>query len=248
MHCASCKVEYRDGFSVCADCGARLLEGEPPSGSESGDESLRMVFETSDPALVPVVKSLLLDAGIEFVARGESVQALFSGGSLGRSAGPVQFFVAPEDAVDAGILLADLDDEDSDEGSEAHPWPSGDSDATFEEIVNLEVGGWEALAAGMEEGREFYSSVLHDDCVMLFPGGLLLQGRGEILDSLALQAWSGFEIDDAQSVWLAPGALTLIYRVTAQREGAGPYEALVSSTYVLTDDEWKLSVHQQTPV
>jgi len=40
----------------------------------------------------------------------------------------------------------------------------------------------------------------------------------------------------------------LLYRVSARREGSEPYVALVSSTYAHDEDEWKLVLHQQTPL
>jgi hypothetical protein len=38
----------------------------------------------------------------------------------------------------------------------------------------------------------------------------------------------------------------VVYRVTAQRAGEGPFSAVVSSTFVRRDGDWKLAFHQQS--
>ena len=70
------------------------------------------VFETGDPGLVALAKSLLDSAGIEFATKGEALQDV---GGLGRFpggsnwvAGPVVFQVGPDDAKRARSLLRDL--------------------------------------------------------------------------------------------------------------------------------------------
>ena len=70
------------------------------------------VFETGDPALVSLAKSLLDSAGIDFSAKGEGLQDLlglgrFPGGS-NLLTGPVAFQVGPNDAKKARSLLRDL--------------------------------------------------------------------------------------------------------------------------------------------
>ncbi|MGN6871650.1 MAG: hypothetical protein ACTHMY_24910 [Solirubrobacteraceae bacterium] len=39
----------------------------------------------------------------------------------------------------------------------------------------------------------------------------------------------------------------VVYSVVAQRPGDEPYAAVVSSTFVRDNDEWKLAFHQQSP-
>ncbi|MGE3273794.1 MAG: DUF2007 domain-containing protein [Vicinamibacterales bacterium] len=74
------------------------------------------IFETGNPAVLAVAKSLLEEAGITFFASGEGVQDLFAGGSIGGLnpfVGPVHVQVSAEDADRARELLAEL------EGAEA---------------------------------------------------------------------------------------------------------------------------------
>lgn len=116
----------------------------------------------------------------------------------------------------------------------------------MDELVELERQGWEALSSEGNAGREFYASVLREDAVMLFPGGMRLEGREQILQSLGTQPWQTFQLEEPRAISLSRNAATLIYRVKAQRKGSGPYAALISSTYV-NEKGWKLAVHQQTP-
>lgn len=115
------------------------------------------------------------------------------------------------------------------------------------ELIELEERGWKALSTEGDAGKTFYASVLRDDAVMLFPGGIFIDGRESILQSLGAQPWETFQIESPKVVSLTADAATLVYRVTACREGSQPYVAQVSSTYV-RDSGWRLVVHQQTPV
>lgn len=115
-------------------------------------------------------------------------------------------------------------------------------------LIELEEQGWQALSSEGEAGKKFYSAVLHDDAIMLFPGGVFINGKEKILESLAAQPWRAFQIEEPQVISLSENAGVLVYRVTAQREGGDPYVALISSTYTLSDGTWKLVLHQQTSV
>ena len=77
------------------------------------DERPVTVFETSDPGVLAVVKSLLEDADIPYYASGEHFQSLFPGG-FNAFAGPVRIEVSPDDARGARERLAPLDSEPSD--------------------------------------------------------------------------------------------------------------------------------------
>ncbi len=114
------------------------------------------------------------------------------------------------------------------------------------ELIELETQGWQALATEGDAGKKFYASVLREDSVMLFPGGLRIVGREQALQSLGTQPWASFRIENAVVVPLTANAATVVYTVTAVRTGSEPYVALVSSTYV-QEGRWQLAVHQQTP-
>lgn len=116
-------------------------------------------------------------------------------------------------------------------------------------IVELEKQGWQALSKNQQTAQDFYISVLTDDAMMVFPGGMLLQGKKEILASIGAQPWNSYQLDDLQVSSLFDNTGIVVYRVTARREGSSIYRALISSLYVLNDQsEWKLALHQQTPV
>lgn len=77
-------------------------------------ERLVTVFETGHEGIIAVVKSLLDEAQIRYLAKGEGVQDLFGVGVLGTGfnpiTGPVQFRVMPDDAEYARELLKDVKD------------------------------------------------------------------------------------------------------------------------------------------
>lgn len=73
------------------------------------DDALVTVFESSNPALLALAKSVLEGAGIEFSTVGESTGAIFSGNPL---FGLVRFVVAEGDVERATALLEDLEESD----------------------------------------------------------------------------------------------------------------------------------------
>lgn len=77
-------------------------------------ENLVTVFETGNEAIVAVVKSLLDEAKIRYLAEGEGVQDLFGVGVIGTGfnpiTGPVKFQVMPEDAEYAREILKNVSD------------------------------------------------------------------------------------------------------------------------------------------
>ena len=112
MICPQCESEYRSGFTVCADCAVPLVQALGPEAEPTPDGELVRVFETADATLIPVVRSLLEGAGMEVLVKGESVLDLFALGRLGglNVVGPAEFFVSPNDAEAARLLLSDFTD------------------------------------------------------------------------------------------------------------------------------------------
>jgi hypothetical protein len=105
MFCPQCGGEYRPGFTDCADCGVPLVPQPPESGTTPAEPDLDLVtiFESANPALIGVVRSILDSADIEFVTKGEALQDLFRMGS-------VVFQVGSKNAEKAKALLRELEE------------------------------------------------------------------------------------------------------------------------------------------
>lgn len=114
-------------------------------------------------------------------------------------------------------------------------------------LLALEHEGWVALSTSGEAAHRFYDEVLADDVLMLLPGGLLLDQRSAALDAMGGDPWSSFDLQGARVLHVTDDVAVVAYRCVAERDGRR-YSALCSSTYVVADGAWRLTVHQQTPI
>jgi len=123
MICPLCGSEYREGYVRCRACDTDLVEVPP----REPDVELVKIYETGNAAVIPVFKSLLDDAGIDYMTRGEGIQDLFGWGRFGTNLnyviGPVQFYVRADAADEARQLAESLeqpvlasDDDNSEQG------------------------------------------------------------------------------------------------------------------------------------
>ena len=110
MFCPECGVEFREGFDTCSDCGVALV-AECPQEPETPFAKMVAVFVGTELATVMRAKSLLDDAGIHYVEKGEQVQDLFGFLRVG-TGGPVRIEVDEEHAAKAREVLAGLVMED----------------------------------------------------------------------------------------------------------------------------------------
>lgn len=117
---------------------------------------------------------------------------------------------------------------------------------TEDEPAALERQGWDALSSGGEAARAFYERVLDEHVVMLLPGGMVLDDRTTIVESMSGQPWSRYSLQDLRSFQPTHDIAIVTYRAVAARDGQ-EYSALMSSLYVRREDGWKLAFHQQTP-
>jgi len=76
----------------------------------------------------------------------------------------------------------------------------------MQDLIDLEEQGWQAPSSGRKASKKFYSSLLRDDVVMLFPGGMLIDGKEKILKSLAAQPWKSFSIEEPRVIFLSESA------------------------------------------
>jgi hypothetical protein len=116
-----------------------------------------------------------------------------------------------------------------------------------QELIDLEREAWDALTTAGAAGP-YYDRVLADDIVMLMPGGMVIDDRQMVVDSMGGDPWNEYEIVGEERVLpLGDDAAIVHYRAKARR-GDHRYEALFASTFVRQDGGWKLAAHQQTPV
>ena len=110
----------------------------------------------------------------------------------------------------------------------------------------LERRGWRALTTDAASATAFYRDVLDDEVRMLFPGGLLLTDREQIIESMGGPPWDSHELSDVDVLHPTPEVAVVSYSVEAQR-GATSYTALTASVYVRRAGGWKMVSHQHTP-
>lgn len=116
-----------------------------------------------------------------------------------------------------------------------------------EELRAIEDLAWRALSASGDAAAEYYEHRLASEVLVLLPGGMVIGDRQQVIDSMRGEPWSEYELSDTRALALGDEAAILAYRVHAQR-GDREYDALLASTYVRESGEWKLAVHQQTPM
>ena len=111
MFCPSCGAEYKPEVSVCATCEEPLVADLPPA-PEHPDVKLVPVFRTTNAAVLPVVKSLLDSAGIEYFVQGEGALGLLPIGPMGavvsRATLAAIVHVKQEDAESVKEVLGEL--------------------------------------------------------------------------------------------------------------------------------------------
>src|SRR5690625_7718695 len=91
---------------------------------------------------------------------------------------------------------------------------------------DLERRGWEALSSDPQSATAFYGEVLDDDVRMLFPGGLLLTDREEILRTMGGPPWEACQLSGLEVLRPVPEPAGVGYGGDAARQGR-PLAALV---------------------
>ena len=125
MFCPKCGAEYLPEATECVDCMVPLVQQSAEKKPSPGDPDVEVetVFESANPALIALARSLLDSAGIEFSTKGDMLQDLFGWGrfpgGVNLLTGPVTFLVRAEDAREARSILEDLQREQGEQpGSE----------------------------------------------------------------------------------------------------------------------------------
>jgi len=107
MFCSKCKAEYKPGISHCPECDVDWVETLPP---EENVEFIK-VFESSDPGLTAIIKSILDGAGIKYFVTGENMQSILGAKfefAFCANIGNAVFLVKKEDEATVLELLKEL--------------------------------------------------------------------------------------------------------------------------------------------
>ena len=98
------------------------------------------------------------------------------------------------------------------------------------------------------DGADAYAELMAPHCVMAFgPMGVLQDGA--IIDSLRkAPRWSDVTMQDRVLAQPNESVAVLAYAAEGRRDGAEPYRALCTSTYIRMGDTWRIAQHQQTPL
>jgi hypothetical protein len=115
------------------------------------------------------------------------------------------------------------------------------------ELLGLERDGWSALTTSGEAAAAYYERALARQILMLLPGGMVVDDRSQVIESMRTDPWDEFALSDERVLPLGDDCAVVAYRARARR-GDMDYEALFNSTYVREDGSWRLALHQQTPL
>jgi Domain of unknown function (DUF4440) len=110
-------------------------------------------------------------------------------------------------------------------------------------LLELESAFWESAG---DPG--FYREYFADDGIMALSVGLM--SKPQVVSAMKeASPWSTFTIDDLRFVEVGDDVTGLIYTTDATRDGPdGRYRAAVTSVYVNRGGDWRLILHQQTPL
>jgi hypothetical protein len=110
-----------------------------------------------------------------------------------------------------------------------------------QELHELERGFWNAAGDG-----GYYVENMAPDGLCVLPIGVLDKKTTVSAISQA-DPWDEFEFSDLHVIDLGDDEAAICYRADANR-GDNEYTALISSVYTRHHGDWKLTLHQQTPI
>ena len=108
MFCPQCKAEYKEDVVKCPECNIDLV----PILPEEDFLEFVKVFESADPNLTVIIKSVLDDAGIKYFVPGDNMQSILGAKfsfAFGADIGNARFLVSKEDAETARELLKEVE-------------------------------------------------------------------------------------------------------------------------------------------
>jgi hypothetical protein len=114
-----------------------------------------------------------------------------------------------------------------------------------------EADVWRIERALWLEGAAVYEQRLAPEAIMVMPGAAGVLTRAATIEAIQQSPrWTDVAFESMRLLRPAANVLLLIYEATAERDGGkSAYRARCSSMYLDPGDgQWKLALHQQTPL
>jgi len=102
VFCPKCGAEYKEGVTVCADCGVKLVDKLPEEKREEEPFELVEIFETFNEGDIAMIKSIFEANGIRYFLKDENFH------TLRPLVQPVVVMVVDKDVERAKKLLSEL--------------------------------------------------------------------------------------------------------------------------------------------
>lgn len=109
---------------------------------------------------------------------------------------------------------------------------------------------WELERAFWIDGEPAYAQGLAPESLMVFAPPVGVLDRVRTLEAIRnAPRWKHVVFAAERAISAGPHAAALVYEATAERDdGSAPYRAQCSSAYVRIGGQWRLALHQQTPL
>jgi len=117
MFCPNCRSEYREGFTVCAECNVALVPELPPEPEPEYVEWVT-VLTTSDESSALVAETVLEAAEIPCAIKGEGLEEIFPTMNAKEVQVPVEYEEEARQLLEAEAFPKEAGEFDVDTGNE----------------------------------------------------------------------------------------------------------------------------------
>lgn len=117
--------------------------------------------------------------------------------------------------------------------------------ALKDDLYTVEKGFWLG-------GEEHFLAHVDEQCLLVFPQAGEMHGVHSRKDVAATATpanrWRDLKISHRQFLQVSGDVVIISYRADVTRADGEPYTALIGSTYVRREQDWKLAAHQHSPL
>ncbi len=120
------------------------------------------------------------------------------------------------------------------------------ADELLETLEELERRGWDSLCDGT--ASEVYGQLMTSDGLMVLANGAVMT-RDDVVSALRdAPPWSGYTLAEVRLVTTGRDSAAIVYRGSAESDGAEAFAGAMTSVYVEVNGSWRLALYTQTPI